>query len=99
MGRRIGHVVASNQLVLGIRIHVVLVAEKTDVVFLRPACVTVRHADQLGDCSLAGAGEARPLIPCLRKHVDDPEAWGWKFVVADDLVEQANTKVGGLRSF
>src|ERR1700694_3838920 len=39
--RRIGHLVAPDQLVLGIRIHVVLVPEKTLAVLLRPARVVI----------------------------------------------------------
>src|ERR1700716_2985551 len=39
--RRIGHLVAPDQLVLGIRIHVVLVPEKTLAVLLRPARVAI----------------------------------------------------------
>src|SRR6516165_8002391 len=39
--RRIGHLVAPDQLVLGIRIHVVLVSEKTPAMPLRPARVAV----------------------------------------------------------
>src|SRR5262245_35064385 len=41
MDRRIGYFVAADELVLGIRIRVVLVAEKALVAFLRPARVTV----------------------------------------------------------
>src|SRR4030081_3562127 len=41
MDRRIGHLVAPDQLVLGIRIHVVLVPEKTLAVLLRPAHVAI----------------------------------------------------------
>jgi hypothetical protein len=39
--RRIGHLAAPDQLVLGIRIHVVLVPEKTLAVLLRPARVAI----------------------------------------------------------
>src|SRR5215510_8615636 len=39
--RRIGHLVAPDQLVLGIRIHVVLVSEKTPAMPLRPTRVAV----------------------------------------------------------
>src|SRR5262245_420877 len=53
--RRIGHLVAPDQLVLGIRIHVVLVSEKTPAMPLRPARVAVLLA-QFG----------RPIIPLLR---------------------------------
>src|SRR3982074_3963785 len=41
MDRRIGPLVAPDQLVLGIRIHVVLVPEKTLAVLLRPARVAI----------------------------------------------------------
>src|SRR4029077_17933168 len=39
--RRIGHLVAPDQLVLGVRIHVVLVAKKAPAVLLRPARVAI----------------------------------------------------------
>ena len=39
--RRIGHLVAPDQLVLGVRIHVVLVAKKALAVLLRPARVAI----------------------------------------------------------
>src|SRR5438552_11661880 len=41
MDCRVAHVVAPDQLVLGIRIHVVLVAVKAFAVLLRPACILV----------------------------------------------------------
>src|SRR5437762_482288 len=47
MHRRIGHLIASDQLVLGVRIHVVLVAKKALAMLLRPAGVAVLLA-QLG---------------------------------------------------
>src|SRR5258705_7529197 len=38
---RVAHLVAPDQLVLGIRIHVVLVTEEALAVLLRPACILV----------------------------------------------------------
>src|SRR5664279_1991693 len=41
MHARVGHLVVTDQLVLGIRIHVVLVAVEALTVFLGPACILV----------------------------------------------------------
>src|SRR4249920_3795492 len=53
--RRIGHLVAPDQLVLGVRIHVVLVAKEALAVLLRPAGVAVLLA-QFGGLLLPGRG-------------------------------------------
>src|SRR5207342_3206640 len=76
--RRIGHLVAPDQLVLGVRIHVVLVAKEALALLLRPAGVAVLLA-QFGGLLL-------PVRRCL------PNLYGFVLVTAVALLRHRHDR-------